>query len=220
MIHLTYAGRCLPLIQLSRSRRAKGSAGRKTLASFCLNPIGSSRGQSLLVSEAFSCATEKDTTHCYRDLQIAGRLKDSSALAPPPVSVPYTSLSTGLRLDTFRMKLRHRRWSGASGTSAQKPQCVAGQAGARNAPLGFNRTRPVDRLSEERDRRHMGVSQSRRIATVRPRHSDPTVDYSVECNRSKRVSITGPRCKTHCRLQGRTVPLYLNHDRSGENNPQ
>lgn len=67
---------------------AKGSAGRKTLASFCLNPIGSSRGQSLLVSEAFSCATE-NTTPCYRDLQIAGRLKDSSALAPPSVSPVY-----------------------------------------------------------------------------------------------------------------------------------
>lgn len=40
---------------------AKGSAGRKTLASFCLNPIGSCRGQSLLVSEAFSCATERRT---------------------------------------------------------------------------------------------------------------------------------------------------------------
>lgn len=53
-----------------------------------------------------------------------------------------------------------------------------------------------------------------------PGHSDPTVDYSVECNRSKRVSITGPRCKPTVDLQGRTVPLYLNHDRPGENNPQ
>lgn len=179
---------------------AKGSAGRKTLASFCLNPIGSSRGQSLLVSEAFSCATERRTRRPVIEifkLPVVSRIR---VRWRPPVSVPYTSLSTGLRLDTFRIKLRHRRWSGASGTSAQKPQCVAGQAGARNAPLGFNRTRPVDRLSEERDRRHVGVSQSRRSATVRPRHSDPTVDYSVECNRSKRVSITGPRCKTHCRL--------------------
>lgn len=178
---------------------AKGSAGRKTLASFCLNPIGSSRGQSLLVSEAFSCATERRTRRPVIEifkLPVVSRIR---VRWRPPVSVPYTSLSTGLRLDTFRMKLRHRRLSGASGTSAQKPQCVAGQAGAQNAPLGFNRTRPVDRLSEERDRRHVGVSQSRRIATVRPRHSDPTVDYSGECNRSKRVSITGPRCKTHCR---------------------
>lgn len=178
---------------------AKGSAGRKTLASFCLNPIGSSRGQRLLVSEAFSCATERRTRRPVIEISKLPVVSTIRVRWRPPVSVPYTSLSTGLRLDTFRMKLRHRRWSGASGTSAQKPQCVAGQAGARNAPLGFNRTRPVDRLSEERDRRHVGVSQSRRIATVRPRHSDPTVDYSVECNRSKRVSITGPRCKTHCR---------------------
>lgn len=87
---------------------AKGSAGRKTLASFCLNPIGSSRGQSMLVSEAFSCATERRTRRPVIEifkLPVVSRIRMRWR---PPVSVPYTSLSTGLRLDTFRMKLRHR----------------------------------------------------------------------------------------------------------------
>lgn len=53
-----------------------------------------------------------------------------------------------------------------------------------------------------------------------PGHSDPIVDYSAECNRSKRVPLRGPDAKRTVDLQGRTVPLYLNHDRSGENNPQ
>lgn len=51
--------------------------------------------------------------------------------------------------------------------------------GARNAPLGFNRTRPVDRLSEERDRLHVGVSQSRRIRDCTP----PTLGLSCRLQR-------------------------------------
>lgn len=49
------------LYSFRKADGAKGSAGRKTLASFCLNPIASSRGQSMLLSEACSCSAERRT---------------------------------------------------------------------------------------------------------------------------------------------------------------
>lgn len=182
--------------------------------------MGSSRGQGMLLSEVCSCSAERRTRRPIIEIFKLPAVSRIRVRWRPPVSVPYTSLSPGLRLDTFGMKLRHRRWSGASGIRRSKAAVRGWISRCAKRPSWYQRTRPVDRLSEERDW-HVGVSQSRRIATIRtPGHSDPTVDYSVECNRSKRVSITGPRCKPTVDLQGRTVPLYLNHDRPGENNPQ
>lgn len=117
----------------------------------------------------------------------------------PPVSVPYTSLSTGLRLDTFRMKLRHRlvrrirdktlkiAVRGWTSRCAKRPSWFQSDEACRSVIGG---TRPPARGCFAKPM-HRECSP--------PRRSDPTVDYSVECNRSKRVSITGPRCKTHCR---------------------
>lgn len=174
------------LYSFRKADGAKGSAGRKTIASFCLNPIASSRGQSMLLSEACSCSAERRTRGPIIEIFKLPAVSRIRVRWRPPASVPYTSLASATGQ-------AHQR------QDARKPQCAAGQAGAQNARLGINRTRPVDRLSEERDRRHVDASQSRRTATIRPPRHYPTVDYSVECNRSKRVSITGPRCKTHCR---------------------
>lgn len=97
------------LYSFRKADGAKGSAGRKTLASFCLNPIASSRGQSMLLSEACSCSAERRTRGPIIEIFKLPAVSRIRVRWRPPASVPYTSLSTGLRLDTFGMKLRHRR---------------------------------------------------------------------------------------------------------------
>lgn len=139
----------------------------------------------------------------------------------PPVSVPYTSLSTGPRLDTFGMKLRHPRWSGASGTRRSKAAVRGWISRRAKRPSWFQ--------SDEACRSVIGETRPpARRCFAKPTHRDctapptlgPNCRLQLEYNRSKRVSITGPRCKNHCRdLQGRTIPLYLNQDRSGGEQP-
>lgn len=90
------------------------------LASFCLPPMGSSRGQGMLLSEACSCSAEKRKRRPIIEIVKLPAVSRIRVRWRPPVSVPYTSLSTGLRLDTFGMKLRLRRWSGASATRRSK----------------------------------------------------------------------------------------------------
>ncbi len=185
---------------------AKGSAGRKTLSSFCLNPIGSSRGQSMLVSEAFSCATERRTRRPVIEifkLPVVSRIR---LRWRPPVSVPYTSLPAGLRLDTFRMNLRHRLVR----RIRDKTLKIAVRGWTSRCAK-----RPSRFQSDEACRsviQHVGVSQSRCIANVRPPTFGP--NCRLQC------PLRDPDAKPTVDLQGRTVPLYLNHDRSGENNPQ
>lgn len=90
------------------------------LASFCLPPMGSSRGQGMLLSEACSCSAERRKRRPIIEIVKLPAVSRIRVRWRPPVSVPYTSLSTGLRLDTFGMKLRLRRWSGASATRRSK----------------------------------------------------------------------------------------------------
>lgn len=47
----------------------------------------------------------------------------------------------------------------------------------------------------------------------------PNCRLQLEYNRSKRVPLRGPDAKTTVDLQGRTIPLYLNQDRSGGEQP-
>lgn len=138
----------------------------------------------------------------------------------PPVSVPYTSLSTGPRLDAFGMKLRHRRWSGASGTRRSKAAVRGWISRRAKRPSWFQSDEACRSVIGETrpPARRCFAKPTHRDCTA-PRHSDPTVDYSWSTTDLSACPLRGPDAKTTVDLQGRTIPLYLNQDRSGGEQP-
>lgn len=115
------------------------------------------------------------------------------------------------------MKLRHRRWSGASGTRRSKAAVRGGTSRCAKRPSWYQSdeacrsviggTRPPARgcfaKSTDRDYTH-------------PRTLGPNCRLQRGVQPISACAFRGPDAKPTVDLQGRTVPLYLNHDRSGE----
>ncbi|MGY3079313.1 hypothetical protein ACVWZZ_005721 [Bradyrhizobium sp. LM6.10] len=178
--------------------------------------MGSSRGQRMLLSKACSCSAERRTRRptikifklpASQGFECAGVRQYQSRIHPCPWT-PAGHFRNEAEASAMVRRIRDSKAAVRGGTSrcAKRPSWCQSDEACRSVVGG---TRPPAR----------GCFASRRIAIYGP--PDTRTQLSTTARSETDLSacpLRGPDAKPTVNVKGRTVPLRLTHDRSGENN--